>query len=83
MSIIPTLSRLRQENLKLKASLGYIERTYLKKKKKKKPTKNKQTERNGITSPYSSKGRYPISAYLALHVNIETKLKKLLHCFRG
>jgi hypothetical protein len=45
MSIIPTLSRLRQENLKLKASLGYIERTYLKKKKKKNPQKtSKQKE---------------------------------------
>jgi hypothetical protein len=36
MSLIPALGRKRQEDLKFKASLSYIVRAYLKKKKKQK-----------------------------------------------
>jgi hypothetical protein len=34
MTVIPGLGRLRQENLEFKANLGYIDRPYLKKKRK-------------------------------------------------
>jgi hypothetical protein len=50
MPIIPALGKLRQENQKLKGTLGYKKRPCLKKKKEEEVEREREREKKGFSS---------------------------------